>query len=208
MRKFLSTTAGKVTLSAGILGVGAAMAGLGTFATFTSTTSASQSVTSGTVVIGLGAAGPANRISVAASGVIAGDTIQRAFNLINSGNQNLATVGLTTNATTSSLLDSDAVNGLQMVVDKCSVPWTEGGTAPAYTYTCSGATSIVIGSRAVIGANINMPALSSFTAGATDYLRVTETLPQATGNAFNTGTAINSVINFSFLGTQRTATSQ
>ncbi|MHB8465504.1 MAG: TasA family protein [Acidimicrobiales bacterium] len=205
MRKFLSTTTGKIALSVSVLGVGGAMAGLGTFATFTSTTSATQSVTAGTVAIGLGVAGPANRINVAATGVVPGDTIQRAFDLTNSGNQNLATVGLTTTASPSSLLDTDATNGLQMTVNKCSVAWTEAGSAPAYTYTCSGVTTPIITSQAVIGANINMAGLSALTAGSTDHLHLLLSLPSGTGNTFQ---GLSSTISYSFLGTQRTSTNQ
>ena len=108
------------------------MAGLGTFATFTSTTSASSTETAGTVVIGLGAAGTAtNRLTIGATGLVPGDIIQRAVNLTNSGNQALASVTLTTTASPTSLLDSDATTPLQMVVDKCSVAWTE--SAVPYT---------------------------------------------------------------------------
>lgn len=124
----------RILLSVGLVGIAGSLAALGTYASFTSTTSASQSVASGTVVIGLGAAGTsANRLTVAASGLVPGDTVQRAVDLSNTGNQALASIALTTTATTSSLLDTDPTNGLQMTVDSCSVPWTEGGTAPAYT---------------------------------------------------------------------------
>src|SRR5205823_13478842 len=132
----------KVLLTVAVLGVAASIAGLGTYATFTSSTSASQSVASGTVTIALGATGAStNRLTVGASNIAAGDTIQRSVDLINQGTLNLASVTLTTSATISSLLNTDTTNGLQMVIDKCSVAWTEGGVAPAYTYTCSGSTS-------------------------------------------------------------------
>src|SRR6476619_2280537 len=132
----------KLLASLAVLGAAASIAGLGTFATFTSSTSASHSVSSGTVTIALGATGAAtNRLTVGASAIAPGDTIQRSVDLIDSGSIDLASITLTTTATSSSLLDTDATNGLQMVIDKCSNPWTEGGTAPAYTYTCSGATS-------------------------------------------------------------------
>src|SRR5207248_9724842 len=133
---------------------------------------ASQSVTSSTVTIALGATGAAtNRLTVNATGVVPGDTIQRSFDLSNTGNQNLASVTLTSTASPSSLLDSDATNGLQMVVDKCSLAWTESG--PPYTYTCGGTTSSVVASRAVIGSNLALSNLGSTTAGPTDRLRVT-----------------------------------
>jgi spore coat-associated protein N len=200
------SVAGRLLLSACVLGVAASIAGLATYATFTSSTSASQSVSSGTVTIGLGATGAStNRLNVAATNIAAGDTIQRSVDLINSGSINLSAITLTSAATTSSLLDTDAVNGLQFVIDKCSVPWTEGGTAPAYTYTCSGTTSSVLASRAVIGSNLTLSNLASLTAGVTDHLRFTLTLPSAAPNTFQNQ---SSVIQYTFTGTQRAATNQ
>jgi predicted ribosomally synthesized peptide with SipW-like signal peptide len=204
--KLFGSTSRKVLLSLGALGAAAGIAGLGTYATFTSTTSASQSVTSGTVVIALGSTGAAtNRLTVNASGLVPGDTVQRSFDLSNTGNENLASIGLTTTASPSSLLDSDATNGLQMVVDKCSIAWVETGTSPAFTYTCLGTTTTVIASRAVIGSNLNMASLAALTNGGTDHLRVTLTLPSAAGNTFQ---GLTSTVTYSFLGTQRAATNQ
>lgn len=200
------SVAGRLLLSACVLGVAASIAGLATYATFTSSTSASQSVSSGTVTIGLGATGAStNRLNVAATNIAAGDTIQRSVDLINSGSINLSAITLTSNATTSSLLDTDAVNGLQFVIDRCSVPWTEGGIAPAYTYTCSGTTSSVLASHAVIGSNLTLSSLASLTAGVTDHLRFTLTLPAAAPNTFQNQ---SSVIQYTFTGTQRAATNQ
>ena len=107
--------------------------------------------------------------------------------------------------TTSSLLDTNTSQGLQMAIDRCSAPWTEGGTAPAYTYTCSGTTSTVLASTPVVGANMTLNNLSALTAGNTDHLRVTLTLPAA---APNTLQGQSSVIQYTFTGTQRTATNQ
>lgn len=192
-----------------VLGVTAAMAGLGTFATFTSSTSASHTISSGTVSIALGATGAStNRLTVGASNVVPGDTIQRAVDLINNGGasaDNLSSILLTTTASPSSLLDTEATNGLQMVIEKCSVPWTETGTAPAYTYTCSGTTSTVLASRAVIGASMPLSGMASLTTGSTDHLRVTLTLPTA---APNTMQGLTSTITYNFVGTQRVAGSK
>lgn len=200
------SVASRLLLSACVLGVAASIAGLATYATFTSSTSASQSVSSGTVTIGLGATGSStNRLNIAATNIAAGDTIQRSVDLINSGSINLSAITLTSTATTSSLLDTDATNGLQLVIDKCSVPWTEGGTAPAYTYTCSGTTSSVLASHAVIGSNLTLSSLASLTAGTTDHLRFTLTLPSAAPNTFQNQ---SSVIQYTFTGTQRAATNQ
>ena len=196
----------KLLVSLAVISAAASVAGLGTFATFTSSTSASQSVSSGTVTIALGATGAStNRLTVGASNIAPGDTIQRSVDLINSGSIDLSGITLTTNATTSSLLDTDATNGLQMVIDRCSNAWTEGGTAPAYTYTCSGATSTVLASRAIIGTNLALSNLSALTNGVTDHLRVTLSFPSAAPNSFQNQ---SSTVQYTFTGTQRAGTSK
>lgn len=192
----------RVGVSVLALSGAAAFASAGTFASFTSSTSASQDVASGTVVIGLAADGPANRLSVDATGVAPGDTIQRIVDLSNTGSLDLASVVLTTSANPSSLLDTDTANGLQLAIDRCSVPWTEGGTAPAHTYTCSGTASGVLASRPVIGADLALAGLSSLTAGQTDHLRVILTLPGTAGNTLQNQA---STISHAFTATQRTA---
>ena len=196
----------KLLVSLAIVAAAASIAGLGTFATFTSSTSASQSVSSGTVTIALGATGAStNRLTVGASNIAPGDTIQRSVDLINSGSIDLSGITLTTSATASSLLDTDATNGLQMVIDRCSNAWTEGGVAPAYTYTCSGATSTVLASRAVVGSNLTLSNLSALTNGVTDYLRVTLSFPSAAPNSFQNQ---SSTIQYTFTGTQRAGTNK
>ena len=196
----------KVAASFTVVGVASAVAGLGTFATFTSSTSASNSVSTGTVVIALGSTGAStNRLNVNASDVASGDTMQRSFDLPNAGSIDLASTTLTTTASPSSLLDTDATNGLQMAIDKCSVAWTEAGSSPAFTYTCGGTTTSVLASQAVIGSAISLANLSSLTAGSTDRLRLTLTLPSGAGNTFQN---ITSTISYGFTGTQRTATSK
>jgi predicted ribosomally synthesized peptide with SipW-like signal peptide len=203
----LKTTTGKVIASLALVGTAAGVAGLGTYGAFTSSTSASNTVASGVVNIALGATGTTNRLSVAASGLVPGDTVQRVATLANAtGNQALSAITLTTAASPTSLLDSSTTMGLQLVVDACSVPWTEAGTAPAYTYTCTGGTTTtVLASRPVIGSNLALSNLTSVTAGHTDNLRVTLTLPATADNTLQNQ---SSTIAFNFTGTQRTATAQ
>jgi spore coat-associated protein N len=197
-------TTHKLLATVAVLGAAASIAGLGTYATWTSTTSENHTISSGTVTIALGATGAAtNRLNVGASALAPGDTIQRSVDLTNSGSIDLAGVTLTTTASPSSLLDTDATNGLQMVVDKCSAAWTEAG--PPYTYTCSGSTSSVLASRAVIGSNLSLSNLGATAPGATDHLRVTLTLPSGAPNTLQNQ---SSTITYAFTGTQRTATSK
>ena len=185
----------KVLLSAVGVAAAAGIAGLGSYAAFTSSTNASNAIASGTVTIGLGAtAAGTNRHTVNAAGLVPGDAIQRSVDLHNSGDR-LAAVTLTTTASPTSLLDTDATNGLQMVIDRCSAAWTEAGTAPASTYTCSGTTSTVLASRAVLGSTLALSNLTSTAAGATDHLRVTLSLPSGTPNTFQ---ALSSTIQYTF----------
>jgi spore coat-associated protein N len=194
----------KTLASLTLLGLAASLAGLGAWATFTSTASQSQTLASGTVTIALGATGAAtNRLNIGASNLAAGDTVQRAVNLTNSGSLSLASITLTTTASPSTALDTDATNGLQMVIDKCSQAWTEGGSAPAYTYTCGGTTSTVLASRAVIGSGLSLSNLGILSSTGTDYLRVTLTLPSGAGNTLQN---LSSTITYAFTATQRNAT--
>jgi spore coat-associated protein N len=206
----------KILLSLSAVAMGATMAGLGTFATFTGTTSASQAISSGTVAIALGSAGTAdNRLTIGASGVVPGDSMQRRVKLTNAaGNQNLASITLTTSATTSSVLDTDATNGLKMKIEKCTTgTWTESASTP-YTYTCdlvagsglnNGTRSEVLAERAVIGSNLSLTGMSALTAGSTDDMVVTVRLPSTADNTFQTK---SSTISYTFTGTQRNGTSQ
>ncbi|KRE54785.1 hypothetical protein ASG92_24535 [Arthrobacter sp. Soil736] len=202
----LKSTTGKIVASLTLVGAAAGVAGMGTYGAFTSTTSAATNIASGTVEITLGT-GAANRLSVAATGLVPGDTVQRAVTLTNAaGNQALAGVTLTAVATTSSKLDTDPTLGLQLAVDNCSVPWTETAAGAGYTYACTGGTTTqVLASRSVIGANLALANLTSTTAGNTDNLRVTLALPLAADNTFQ---AKSSTIDLSFTGTQRSGTSK
>ncbi len=198
-----ASTRTKALVTGGLVALTAAGVGGAAFAAFTGTTNAAQSVASGTVSLaGIGTNAAGNRLTVGASNIAAGDTIQRAVTLTNTGTIDMANITLTTNATTSSLLNTDTVTGLQMNIDKCSVAWTE--SAIPYTYTCSGTTSTVLASTPVIGSNLALTNLT-LTASAANNLRVTLTLPGAAGNTLQAQT---SVINYTFTGTQRAATNQ
>jgi len=191
-------SARKLLLSIAVLGSAASIAGLGTFATFTSSTSTSHTIASGTLSLTT----PVSRLGTGASPIAAGDTMQRAIDLSYSGTISFGSVTLTTNATSSSLLDTDATNGLQIAIDKCSQAWTESG--PPYTYTCGGSTSSVLASRALIGSAIALSNLT-LTAGSTDHLRVTVTLPSSADNTLQNK---SSAIDYTFTGVQRAGTNQ
>ena len=197
----------KLVLTVGLIGLTVSALGAAAFATFTSTTNVDQATSSGTVAFAdIATNGAGNRLSLGAVNIAAGDTLQRAVTVTNTGTVDMlpSSVSLTTAATVSSLLDTDTTNGLQLVIDKCSVPWTEAGTAPAYTYTCSGTTSSVLASVPVIQTSAALANLTT-TAGAPNHLRVTLTLPALAGNTLQNQ---SSTINYLFAGTQRAGTNR
>jgi hypothetical protein len=200
-------TSVKLLASVALVAAAAGIAGLGTYGTFTSTTNASTKVDSGTVEVKLGTDGTAaNRLTVGAAGLVAGDSIQRAVQLKNTGDQAFAGVNLNTTATTSSILDTDATNGLQLTIESCSNAWAETAVSGSgYTYTCSGTTKSVLAPRGIVGAGVPLTNLASLAAGATDNLRVTMKLPDSADNNFQ---GKSSTVKFEFTATQRAATAK
>ena len=198
----LKTTSGKILASVALVGTAAAVAGMGTYGAFTSSTSASQAVTAGTVTIALGAPGPANTLNVPIAGLLPGDKVEKLVTLANTGNSDLNNITLTTNAgATASLLTTDATNGLQLTIENCSTPWT-GTAAP---YTCAGTKTTVLANGPVIAANKTLNNLTSLTSAKTDNLKVTTAFPTTADNTFQGAT---STIAFAFTGTQRTETTK
>src|SRR6185437_12946317 len=94
----------KVVGSLAIAGTAAAVAGLGTFGTFTdSTAPLNTSVNSGTVDINLAQPSGAFAVPVTTTGFVPGDSLTRAVDLSNTGDSALASVTLTSTATVGSI---------------------------------------------------------------------------------------------------------
>ena len=194
-------TTRKVLGSLAVLGTAAAVAGLGTFGTFTdSTTPVSAQLTSGTVSIDL--AQPAAPIPVVTTGLLPGDSIARTLTLVNDGNSPLSSVALGVSTTNPSVLTTDPVNGLQLTLKACSVAWTQAGTAPLYT--CAGTERALTTGGAAIG-NRTLEAPASLTPGGTDHLLLTLSLPATADNTFQGKT---STLALTFSGVQRAATTR
>lgn len=192
----------KVLASVALVAGAASVAGLGTFGAFTSTTSASQSVTNGFLEIGL-TQNATSGTTVAATNLVPGDTVQRAVTLTRSGRtEAFGSVKLTTSPTTSNLLSTDGANGLQLKLDQCSVAWTKVGQTSELS--CAGTTTPVLASRAVVATNLDLgvAATALNDSGAASNLRIQLSLPQAAGNDFQ---GLSNTIGFTFDATQRTA---
>jgi spore coat-associated protein N len=199
----LKSTSSKVLASAALLAAAAGVAGMGTYGGFTASTSASAAVDSATVSL----TGADNNLSIPATKIIPGDTIQRTFKLVNGGNLDLAGITLTTSTASPSLLTTDATNGLQLQIDKCPAAWSVTETG---AYTCNSPGTVaqgtaVLAKRAVIGESIALPGLAAATANASDNLRITLTLPTTAGNEFQ---GKSSTINFAFNAATRAAASK
>ncbi|HEV7211371.1 MAG TPA: TasA family protein [Blastococcus sp.] len=193
-----NSTARKVVGSLGIVGAAAAVAGMGTFGSFTSsTTPVSTTVASGTVSIS--ASQPGFTMPVTTSNFVPGDSMTRAITLTNNGGSPLGSIGLASTATASSILTTDTGNGLQLAVKECSVPWTQGGTSTAATYTCSGTTTTIVSGPAVN--NVTLPNANALVGGGTDYLTVAVSLPASADNTFQGKSA---TLNLTFTGVQAT----
>ncbi|WP_029431489.1 TasA family protein [Blastococcus sp. URHD0036] len=201
-------TSRKVIGSLGVLGAAAAVAGLGTFGTFTdSTTPISTAVASGTVNIDLSTPGAA--IPATTGNFVPGDSMTRAVTLVNSGTSALSSVTLGTTATVSSVLNTDA-NGLQLNVKSCTVPWTQGGTATAPTYTCGGTvtdfgTTAAVSNRTLAGLKSLNPVDAAVPGSGTDYLTFTISLPTTAGDNLQ---GKSSTLSLVFTGTQRAASAR
>jgi hypothetical protein len=201
MRLAASSTAVKIFASVVLVGGAASVAGLGTFGAFTSTTTASESVASGKVV--LSSAAGAVSMATPVTDMVPGDVAQRAVTLTRSSDTtSFGSVKLTTTAATSNLLTSGAANGLTMKIDQCSVAWTKAATTN--DLTCSGTTTAVVAQRAVIGADLDLGAATTAlnASGANSYLRVSVSLPAAADNTFQ---GLSNTLTFTFDGTQRAA---
>ena len=133
------------------------------------------------------------------AGLVPGDTLSQADLLTNTGDQDLASVTLTTTATRSSSLDTDPVAGIQVQIQSCPVAWTQVGSAPRVGYTCASPTT-VLASRPAIGTTMALSPLAALTAGRSDNLLVRDTLPESAGNDAQ---GQSSVIGYAFTGTQR-----
>jgi len=197
-----NATARKVVGSLAIIGTAAAVAGMGTFGSFTSsTTPVNTTIQSGSLSINVSQTGYA--VPVTTAGFLPGDSLTRAVTLINDGSAALGSISFSSVATAGSVLTTDTVNGLQLSLKSCSVPWTQGGTASAPSYTCGGTTATLANGPAVNSIGLVNPA--SLNPGGVDHLVFSVSLPTSADNTFQGKSA---TLSLSFTGVQRTGTAR
>jgi spore coat-associated protein N len=129
-------------------------------------------------------------------GLLPAAAATRAITLAPDGTGDIGSVKLTTTATVSSLLDTDADDGLQVRIDRCSQAWDGSEDA----YTCGGSTSEVLDDRSIIMSAVTLGNVD-VSAGAHNYLVVTITLSATADASFEN---LASTIQFMFVAQQRT----
>ena len=204
MRIASRSTAVKIFASVVLVGGAASVAGLGTFGAFTSTTTASQSVTTGKVVLtaGSGALG----MTTAVTDMVPGDVMQRTVALTRSSDSGtFGSVKLTTSGSTANLLTSNVTNGLQLKVDQCSTAWVKNATTNDLTCPAGSTMTSVIAQRGVIGTDLDLTGVTSTlnaAAGSVANLRFSLSLPTAADNNYQ---GLSNTLTFTFDATQRAA---
>jgi hypothetical protein len=207
-RRDARRTAGAV----GLLGVAtAAVAQQAANANFTGSAQVAQSqVRAGTLDLDYGAT---NRLTVAVDNLYPGVSRYRGLILANSGNQDLASVTISASDTGTNTLFDDTDDGVTVAIDGCvasdgttPAAFTEDASAaPDYTYTCPGGGTFGAVLAATPISQLSNTALGGKfvkTAGATNWLRFTFTIPTTSSNASAVqGSAAS--ITFTFAGTQR-----
>ncbi|TFV64484.1 hypothetical protein E4P41_00990 [Geodermatophilus sp. DF01-2] len=190
-------TRARIAASVVVLGAAASVAGLGTFGTFTdSTTPVVSRLDSGVLSIALTEAADTATLSLFDRGVfLAGDAESSPIDLVNDGTAPLAELRLGSVATASSVLDADPVHGLQLAVDSCSEAWTpvDGG------WTCGGTTTRHYSGPIVT--DVPLTGAASLAPGGVDHLLLTAGLPSTTSAELVEGAT--SSLDFVFRGVQR-----
>ncbi len=190
----------RLVATIGIVGAIGALGAAGTYSAFTASTATTQNISSGTLSLTAGA----NSLSVAASDIAPGDTIQRAITITPSGTVDAAGIKLTTAASpapsaTEPLAFAGNANSMTMTVEKCAAAPVQSGA----TWSCTSPTTL-LNAVPVLQTDAALSGLS-VTAGTPNYLRVTLALPSAAGNEFQ-GKA--TTITYTFTSDQRTGTAK
>lgn len=202
------------TMAAGVCLIAVGVLSFNAWATFTASTAVNQSATSsGHMELTIPAAGASNRLTLGASDIAPGDTMQRVVDVTvdaSSSTGIFTALQMAITASPSSALDTDADDGLKAWVAVCDVAWTEAGSSPAYTYTCGGTQQDVLatsGSPTAISTLTGATSLSNvdLTPGTANHLMVRLSFPTTADDAFQD---LSSTLTFTFSGVQRAGTDE
>jgi spore coat-associated protein N len=182
-RRHLGLAAGATVLAA-LLGGGAA------YAVLVDRDDAVTRISAGAVTLDWGAAGT-DQTTVPVTGLRPGDQAVRIVDLTNTGTVAASEIALELGG---SALGSTS-DGLQLALDRCSVPWTG---APG-TAVCPGTVTPVVPDRPAVG-RVLLPGSPALAPGARDHLRLTLRLPES---APPTAQGLSGSVTLRVLGNQR-----
>ena len=186
---------GKVVGSIVVVGAAAAVAGLGTFGSFTDSTSAVEAgVDTGVMNVDVTYGGTSAPVPVSTVNLLPGDKVSAPLDLRNAGDVDLSSLTLNSYATKSSLLDTDVAHGLQLKMETCDSAWVPSGR----DYSCAGGAVTVYTGPVV--AKKELTGLRSQTAGSMDHLLATVSFPITGGDTMQNQ---SSSLEFVFIAAQR-----
>jgi predicted ribosomally synthesized peptide with SipW-like signal peptide len=158
--------------------VAAGLAGGGTFGLFTDPAASSPRIDAARIDISL--ATPGGRpVPFSGTGFYPGSSVRQDVALKNDGGSPVGGIRLTTSATSSNLLTSDPVNGLQLTLTRCSMRWQESGTS----FSCGGTTTPLYSGPFLT--DVPLTALGNLTGNGNEaHVLIAVTLPDSADNRF------------------------
>jgi hypothetical protein len=163
-----------------VLAVVAVLASGSTFGLFTDPAATSPRVDTARINISLSTPG-GRPVPFEGRDFYPGSSVSQDIALKNEGGTPVVGIRLTTSASSSNLLTTDPVNGLQLTVRYCNQRWAEGGTASNPTYTCNGKTTYTAYSGPYL-TDRTLTGLGDLT--VTAQLLLTVSLPTTADNRF------------------------
>lgn len=140
-------------------------------------------------------------------GFLPGSSSERLIDLAITGTIGFTELTVTAGPFTNpSDLTNDPDHGLQVKIERCSIPWQHaGGVAPHKTYACAGTTELVVDTSSYFGTKSLSaePSDSLLEVGAVNHYRFTYTLPTTAPVSMADDAAVPVLTIFN--GTQRAA---
>ncbi|GAB3460805.1 TasA family protein [Kineococcus endophyticus] len=147
--------------------------------------STAEQVSAGTLLLTLGSSGSSVGFSQAIANLAPGDVATRFVQVANTGTLDGANLNLAlSDQSTVTALTTDAVKGLQVTVQSCTVAWT---WTPSGTPACSGTAGAAIAQPAATFKATAQTLAPTFAAGGTQYYKVSLGLPASISEVSTNG---------------------
>jgi hypothetical protein len=168
----------------------------GTLSTLQAAGSRAQSASTPPLLsVGSSTPAGADTDSLSVTGLSPGSSTDFLLNIRNDGSST-PVIASTVTTSSSTPLDTDATNGLQVEIDRCSTMWQQNG--PGAAATCDATSSVIFASTALATANAAAPTrttsgLAAMSPGGTDHLRIRFSLPSSAPAGYSSLTSTPTV---------------